>query len=328
MEDPTSAIDALWKALFLLRPKRPGWSGLMQMVQKGEHQGQCSILYLPMIDMDPSDINCIYSTLCYVSSHAKKHNVTSIVTFDQPLWWKALQIRESVPEDYDLCSIVLCLGGFHTFMSFLGCIGHIMSGCGLLEQLYASNAVTHMLSGKAVERAIRGHFLIDAALNAMLMSKAFHIDLSAIDCLEEELPLHEGESQQNKNLEQQPEESPPNESGSLENNNLEELTGETQRLLRRLAEIYDDITEGSLPIAAVQISPDIQKFCDILLAQQHSLLTSKNSKLWLQYMDILRKFLKQVIGNFICKPCMICFPIWQRGVTICIPSQCTCTFRI
>ena len=85
-----------------------------------------------------------------------------------------------------------------------------------------------MLSGKAVERAIRGHFLINAALNAMLMSKAFHIDLSAIDCLEEELPLHEGESQQNKNLEQQPEESPPNESRSLENNNLEELTGETQ----------------------------------------------------------------------------------------------------
>ena len=31
---------------------------------------------------------------------------------------------------------------------------------------------------------------------------------------------------------------------------------------------YDDITEGSLPIAAVQTSPDIQKFCDILLAQK------------------------------------------------------------
>ena len=35
-------------------------------------------------------------------------------------------------------------------MSFLGCIGHVMSGSGLqdvLEQLYASNTVAHILSG-------------------------------------------------------------------------------------------------------------------------------------------------------------------------------------
>ena len=69
-----------------------------------------------MIDMDPSDLSCVYSTLCYISSHAKKYNVTPVVTFDQPLWWKALQIRESVPEDDDLHSIMLCLGGFHTIM--------------------------------------------------------------------------------------------------------------------------------------------------------------------------------------------------------------------
>ena len=83
MEDPTSAIDALWKASLLLRPKRPGWSGLMQMVQKGEHPGQCSVLYLPMIDMDPSDLSCVNSTLSYISSHAKKYSITPVVTFDQ-----------------------------------------------------------------------------------------------------------------------------------------------------------------------------------------------------------------------------------------------------
>ncbi len=113
-EDSTSAVDALWKASLLLHPKRPGWSGLMQMVQKGEHQGQCSVTYLPMIDINPSDFSCVYSTLSYVSSHAKRHNVTLIVTFDQPLWWKALQIRESVPVDSDLHSIVFNeLSGLH-----------------------------------------------------------------------------------------------------------------------------------------------------------------------------------------------------------------------
>ena len=60
------------------------------------------MFYLPMIDMKPSDLSCVYSTLCYVSSHAKRYNVTPIVTFDQPLWWKALEVRESAPEDNDL----------------------------------------------------------------------------------------------------------------------------------------------------------------------------------------------------------------------------------
>ena len=149
-EDPTSAIDALWKDSLLLRPRRPGWSGLMQMVQKGKHQGQCTVFYLPMIDMKPSDLSCVYSTLCYVSSHTKRYNVTPIVTFDQPLWWKELEVRESAPEDNDLHSIVVCLGGFHTIMRFWGCIGHVMLGSGLqdvLEQLYVSNAVAHILSG-------------------------------------------------------------------------------------------------------------------------------------------------------------------------------------
>lgn len=48
-------------------------------------------------------------------------------------------------------------------MSFLGCIWHVMAGSGLkevLELLYVTNAVGHMLSGKALARAVRGHFLV------------------------------------------------------------------------------------------------------------------------------------------------------------------------
>ena len=44
-------------------------------------------------------------------------------------------------------------------MSFLGSIDHLMAGSGLqelLETVYAGNGVKHMLSGKAVSRAIRG----------------------------------------------------------------------------------------------------------------------------------------------------------------------------
>ena len=57
-------------------------------------------------------------------------------------------------------------------MSFLGCIGHLMESSGLEElegTVYAPNTVSHMLSGKAAARAIRGHFLIDDALNEILV---------------------------------------------------------------------------------------------------------------------------------------------------------------
>ncbi len=53
-----------------------------------------------------------------------------------------------------------------------------MAGSGLkelLEIVYASNAVTHILSGKAVQRALRGLLLVDSALNTMLVSKEFNV---------------------------------------------------------------------------------------------------------------------------------------------------------
>ena len=60
-----------------------------------------------------------------------RYNVTPVLTFDQPLWWKATTIVASVKEDDDIKSVVLMLGGFHTRMSFLGCIGHLMGGSSL-----------------------------------------------------------------------------------------------------------------------------------------------------------------------------------------------------
>jgi len=84
-----------------------------------------------MIDMNSSGPTCIYSTLTFLSEHAKQYNAKVIITFGQPLWWKALTIIESQPEGSDLRQIVLRMGGFHTLMSFLGSIGNIMSASGL-----------------------------------------------------------------------------------------------------------------------------------------------------------------------------------------------------
>ena len=68
-------------------------------------------------------------------------------------------------------SIVLRVGGFHTAMRFRGCMGRLTAGSSLqqlLEVVFAQNSVTHMLTGKAIARAVRGHFFADAILKAEL----------------------------------------------------------------------------------------------------------------------------------------------------------------
>ena len=77
-------------------------------------------------------------------------------------------------------------------MSFLGSIGHLIAGSGLqelLEIIYANNTVTHILSGKAVARAVRGHFLVDRALNILLSAKTFGTDIEDTE-LESESSIH------------------------------------------------------------------------------------------------------------------------------------------
>ena len=108
----------------------------------------------------------MFSTLKYIENQARELNIPDpCVTFDQPLWLLASEII-----DAQNLRIVNRLGVFHLLMSFLGSIGTLMDGSGLSELLATCcgpNAVIHMLSGKAVSRAIRGgggHFLVEAAL--------------------------------------------------------------------------------------------------------------------------------------------------------------------
>lgn len=131
--------------------------------------------------------------------------MTPVITFDQPLFWKALLIVESEPSWSDLKKVVLRLGGLHTEMSFLGCVGHLMAGSGLeqvLEVVYAENAVKHILNGKAFARAVRGHFMVHAALKTMLTANAYNIPLptypddtedttNEIDAITHEMPCDE-----------------------------------------------------------------------------------------------------------------------------------------
>lgn len=61
---------------------------------------------------------CIYFTFNFVSNQAKRYDITSILTFDQPICMKAFSIIKNETPGSQLKSVVLQLGPFHTETSF------------------------------------------------------------------------------------------------------------------------------------------------------------------------------------------------------------------
>lgn len=297
--DNTQKLDLLWKVSWPFRSPRPGWSGMMQAVCQGEYPGQSSVIFLPMIDMNSSDLSCIYSTLKFVCAEAMRHKVSSIITFDQPLWWKVQIIMASEPPESELHSLVVRLGGFHTEKSFLGCIGHLMSGSGLqelLEVVYSPNAVTHILIGKAIARAVRGHLLVDSALNAMVAAMTFNTSLHT----------------QLESLERMAEDDPPSASRSSvldvmtvsnqsDSDKMDVDNSEDSRCvildddLATAVHLYDTLITGELSVQDACSARCLEKIQDKIEAQKTQMAAKRTSKLWLQYMemvDILRLFIK------------------------------------
>ena len=170
---PEVNYTLLWRYSWFFRQSNRNWSGFMQNITQGSStQRKDQISFAPIIDLNPSDENCIYSTLLYICDQANKLRVeVPSVTFDQPLCQKSVGIIEEAKLE-----IVCRLGGFHMMMSFLGSIGNLMKGSSiedLLIEVYAENTVSHIMSGKAVSRALRAHFLTEAVLVSLLFEHVF-----------------------------------------------------------------------------------------------------------------------------------------------------------
>ena len=137
-------------------------------VSVGEHDGKADFTMLPITDLYPNDYSCVYSTLVFIVNQAKQLNVrTPCLTFDMPLWLKAMDILNA--ESFD---VVLILGGFHTLTSFVGSTGALIKGCHLLECLemeFGTNTVPKIVDGKAISRAIRAHFLTEGSFMSKLL---------------------------------------------------------------------------------------------------------------------------------------------------------------
>lgn len=94
------------------------------------------------------------------------------MTFDLPLFMKAHDIIHSADPTSPVRNVIVRLGGFHLLMSFLGSIGYIMAGSGLVDlfqSIYATNSVEKIMSGHAYSRAVRANILIHLALAKKMM---------------------------------------------------------------------------------------------------------------------------------------------------------------
>ncbi|CAH3149612.1 unnamed protein product, partial [Porites lobata] len=310
-----SKVNKTWKLDFLcslvwpIRSPKPNWSGLMQTISKGSHPGKSSVTFLPMIDMDPTNMSCIYSTLKFVEAQCKRQHTTPIITFDQPLWWKAQLIVESEPPDSELRSIILRLGGFHAEMSFLGCIGSIMSGSGieeLLECVYASNTVGHMLSGKAVQRAFRGHLLVENALNAILTADAFNLSLPkacfAKNYEEGELVKDRRQTSDVLNVEETEPVKGKDPSQNVPAPGSVVIQREVPDLIHKAVELYERLMAGDIGIAEIYSDSLLDTAKERVDIKKKELANHPTARLWLQYMDmvaLLRQFIEaERTGNW------------------------------
>src|SRR6218665_621317 len=165
-----------------------------------------------------------------------------------------------------MSNIVIRLGGFHMIMSYLGSIGAVMAESGLAEVLqccYSSNTVIHMMTGKAVSRAIRGFFLVESALSIILLKSLLE-------------PIHD-------------------DSGidyGLNKDDIDQL---------RLT--YDHLFVGESTMAFADAPECLKKLEKIFQDYKTSLaLTSRPAKLWIRYLgyiQILKDFIRaEHTGNW------------------------------
>ena len=164
-------LDTFWHISGLFMENPPNWQGFMASIIHGNHSIS-HISYHPMIILNTSSYEAVYSTLVFVNDQIKKKKICcTSLTFDQPLYWKASEIKEDKAPELD--SIHLKHGGFHQLMSFMGAGCKLMQDTGLAElwtTVYKKNSLPKMMEGKAYSRCLRACLLTDSALHYTVLS--------------------------------------------------------------------------------------------------------------------------------------------------------------
>ena len=103
-------LDILWQVSMHASQPLPLWSGYMQVLHHElRNPDKSTQLFLPMIDLPPSNPTCVRSTLEYLYDVADKQGVAPIVAFHQKQYGIALMIIDEKPNNSRLRRVVLLL---------------------------------------------------------------------------------------------------------------------------------------------------------------------------------------------------------------------------
>jgi hypothetical protein len=246
-------LDLLWNVGWYFRGKgapRPNWSGFMQDVTSGSgtHPPVADIRMLPIIDLNPRDKSCILSTLSFICNPAKLLDIeVPCVTFDQPLWIMTVEVNTA-----ERLNIVCRLGSvsfsYELLRQYWFSHGRFRSHTSL-ECCYDPNTANTMMSGKSMDRAICGHFLVDSCQHVLLLRKVFcsiEVELSA--------------------------------SGELDNTDVQNIR-----------ELYDGIVGGKSTFNELSNSGSFNKLENLLNSHKASREAgSRTAKLWIRYAQYIQ----------------------------------------
>ena len=129
-------------------PEFNGYNTTLTRQQGISYAPKTQAAYLPLIDMTPSDPDTILTALHEAKRLTEERGQKkTIFTSDQQLYKVAVEVKWTDPERF--ADVIVRLGGMHMLMSFVGAIGTLMQGSGLVDVLSSTfSGVSKMLSGK------------------------------------------------------------------------------------------------------------------------------------------------------------------------------------
>ena len=133
----------------------------MKNVHNSNEKCPSSIVYQPIIDSNPNHYSTINTSLLRCIQLEKPNY--AVITFDLQNWLKAVDLILSLR-----MPIIPRLGGFPLLKSYLATFGVIFTDSGLhdiIKLIYEGElAADSILNGNSYDKAIRVHFLMDAAI--------------------------------------------------------------------------------------------------------------------------------------------------------------------
>ena len=138
--------------------------------------------------------------------------------------------------------------------------------------IYAPNAVEHILTGKAIARAVCTHLLDNGSVNTHVVFKALKVPIPGLQDKSDEPPLGEDES------------------------NILRMVDKIARSL------FDEVMNKRKSAEEVSAADVLTRIKDLLQEQRDRMRDNRTALLWLQYLDmvdILRMFIKaEQTGNW------------------------------